>query len=238
MPNESEPQSTDLELLAAAVDRDLGKDDSRWFHPRGYDSVAIAILDSIYSTGNRYSRVTNALNRYRKARSSDGADPTNDTASDLISAVARWGGITGLVEKTNRWKTSTQQGAPTKAEAALNAAEILAAHNLETVADVQKALTSKDQQEVSPVKKQWLDITGQRSGLTWTYFLMLCQIPGVKADRMIVRYVKSALDREIAAKEASSLVGALAQTRGISEIRLDHTIWRKESGREIFRDAL
>lgn len=67
-----------------------------------------------------------------------------------------------------------------------------------------------------------------------TYFLMLCGVPGVKADRMVVANVSKAVDRSVTPAEASALVGALADRLSVGHIKLDHAIWRKESGREVY----
>ncbi|MFN2319004.1 MAG: hypothetical protein ABR500_04920 [Dermatophilaceae bacterium] len=115
MQDRSDPR---VERLASVLEGDLGTDPARWFHPAGYDSVALAVLDSIYSTGNQYTGVVNALNKYRAARRGEGRDPDHDGAGDLVAAVDRWGGTSALVERTNKWKTSTKAGAPSKAEAA------------------------------------------------------------------------------------------------------------------------
>lgn len=224
----------DGDRLLAAVEADLGLDASRWFTPDGYHSVALAVLDSIYSTGNHYTSVINALNAYRAARRDEGADPEHDTAADLVAATDRWGGVDGLVERTNRNRCWARSTAPFKAEAAYQAAKLLTEHGLNTRVDVQAALTDPAAQEASPVKKAWRSLPGQSSLLTWTYFLMLCGVPGVKADRMVLAYVSRALDRDVDAREAASLVGEVADRIGVNRTKLDHTIWRKESGREIY----
>lgn len=63
---------------------------------------------------------------------------------------------------------------------------------------------------------------------------MLCGIPGVKADRMIVAYVGNALGGKLGEREAATLVGDLASHLKVSRTKLDHAIWRKESGREVY----
>ncbi len=233
----SEDSAAEVDLLARAIERDLGLDPSRWFSPRGYDSVALAVLDSIYSTGNRYTSVVNALDKYRVARRAEGADPNSDTASDLVEATDRWGGIDALVANTNRCRTSTKKTAPFKAEAAYHAARILADHGLNTRAGVHVALIDPELQEGSPVKAAWRDLPGQSSLLTWTYFLMLCGVPGVKADRMVVAYVSRALGRPADSKRSASLVGQVADRIAVNRTKLDHAIWRKESNREVYLDG-
>ena len=235
---EQSRDEADIELLSALVAAELGTDGQRWFTPDGYDGLALCVLDSIYSTGNRYSSVLRMLARYREARLEEGGDPYSDGPSDLLSAAERWGGTDGFVAQTGyRWRVSTQPGAPFKAASALGAARVLQRAGLETVPDVRGALTDRASQEASPIKKEWIKLPGQRSGLTWTYFLMLAGVPGVKADRMVVRYVSRALGRETDPRESALLVAAVADRYGLSQTRLDHAIWRKESGRAIFTDS-
>lgn len=225
------------DALMEVVKTELGVDASRWFTPEGYDSVSLAVLDSIYSTGNHYTSVVNALNAYREARRGEGADPDRDTATDLVEATDRWGGVEGLVERTSRCRAWASTSAPFKADAAYGAARLLAEHGLNTRDEVRAALSDPAAQEESPVKKAWRGLPGQSSLLTWTYFLMLCGVPGVKADRMVVAYVSRALGREVSAREAAAVVGEVADRIGVDRTKLDHAIWRKESGREVYLDG-
>lgn len=227
--------TTDEELLRARIIKEFGKDPESWFCPDGYQSVALAILDSIYSTGHVYQGVINLIDRYCELRRKEEGDPKTDTATDLIEAFERWGGVEGFALKTkNRWRTSSSLQAPYKAYAALEAAKILAAHSIETAGDVVNRLTERESREHSDIAKEWLAITGQSSGLTWNYFLMLLGIPGVKADRMVIRFVTETLDRpkDVSAKEASRLVEAVADDLNLNYIQLDHTIWRFQSERD------
>lgn len=223
--------TSDVGRLVRHIRDELGDDPEPWIAPDGYDSVALAVIDSVYSIGTRYSGVVNAVNRYRTARSEEGADANVDTASNLADAAERWG-VQGLVERTNAWRTSTQSDAPRKAEVVAKAAPILATHGMETVADVRAQLTEPAAQDASPAKAQWVALPGQRSGLSWNYFLMLCGVPGVKADRMVVRFVTRAVG-PVTPREARSLVLDAAADLGIDAIRLDHAIWRLESGRPV-----
>ena len=234
----------DVSRLSAVVVADLGTDDQRWFTPDGYTGVALCVLDSIYSTGNQYSSVVKMISRYRQARRYEAGDPEFDGPVDLLAAADRWGGTDGFVSRTrSRWRVSTKPDAPFKAVAALGAARVLDQAGLSTVADVREARTDHSKQEQSVVKKEWVSLPGQRSGLTWTYFLMLAGVPGVKADRRIVRYVSRALGHQVGVVEAASLVAAVAAVaavadrRGLSQTKLDHAIWRKESGRDVFSDG-
>lgn len=227
--------TTDEDLLRDRITEELGTDPESWYRPDGYQSVALAILDSIYSTGHVYQGVINLIDRYCELRRKEEANPKIDTATDLIEAFERWGGVEGFALKTkNRWRTSSSLQAPYKAYAALEAAKILAAHSIETASDVVDRLTERESREHSDIAKEWLAITGQSSGLTWNYFLMLLGIPGVKADRMVIRFVTETLDRpkDVSSKEASRLVEAVADDLKLNYIQLDHTIWRFQSKRK------
>lgn len=103
----------DVQKLLNYITSHFGIDPERWFHPEGYQSIALAILDSIYSTGNRYTGVLNLVNRHRGPRANEGSHPEADTATDLIETFYRWGGDEEFVLKTNnRWRTSSQLHAP------------------------------------------------------------------------------------------------------------------------------
>ncbi len=235
MTDETTSGATDLDKLREAVAEDAGTDPGRWHIPAGYPALAPCVLDSIYSTGNRYTSVVRMLGSYRALRATEGADGSTDSPSDLVAAGERWGGAAGFAERTGyRWRAWSNQSAPLKAAVALEAAALLDAHGLHTVDDVRRALTDPDAQERSEVKRQWLRLPGQRSGITWGYFLMLAGVPGVKADRMVVRYTRNALGRTVSSTEAAALVGALADQLGVSRTVLDHAIWRLESGRPVY----
>ncbi len=222
----------DVQKLLTRVTTQFGSDPNRWFHPDGYQSVALAVLDAIYSTGNRYTGVINLVNRYRELRIAEKADPQTDTATHLVDAFHRWGGVDEFVHKTNnRWRTSSRLSAPYKAYAALEAARVLERHSIQAVSDAKDRLNSRESRERSDTAREWLAIRGQSSGLTWNYFLMLVGIPGVKADRMVIRFVSQVLQRGVSTKEASRLVEAAADILGVNYIHLDHTIWRFQSGR-------
>lgn len=63
---------------------------------------------------------------------------------------------------------------------------------------------------------------------------MLAQIPGVKADRMVARYVARAIGvgpEPLSGQRAADLVKRVAGLMGWNVIHLDHAIWRVESGR-------
>lgn len=227
-----------LEALQVACDRDLG-DSTLWYQPDGYpDSLALCIIDAIYSTGAHYSSVVNVVGRYREHRTNQGWNPDADGATELLAHIDELGGVDRWAgEIGNRRPTSTAKDAPLKAEAIRQVAEGLLAINLRTAGDLR---TAADGDALDAAKRVWTSVPGQRSGITWEYGLMLAGVPGVKADRMVVRYVARAIGKPVAdvsPVEAGHLVKRLATRNGWDAIRTDHAIWRFESGRPVNDDG-
>lgn len=234
------PASDDelLDLLGQACASDLG-DPDLWFAPDGYpDSLALCIIDSIYSTGAHYSSVVNVVRRYRDARRADGGDADADGVTELLASMEARGGPDDWASTVgNRRPTSTAKGAPLKATAIHGLATGLAGAGVSTADAFRSAVSDSRHDEL---KALWRSTPGQRSGITWEYALMLMGVPGVKADRMVVRYVACAIGRttaDVPTTKAAELVRRLAQQNGWDVIRTDHAIWRFESGRPVNREG-
>ncbi|MGY4653768.1 heme peroxidase [Mycobacterium sp. URHB0021] len=224
-----------LEALRIACNRDLG-DPDLWFEPDGYrGSLALCVIDSIYSTGAHYSSAVNVVRRYRDYRAKQGGDANADGTSELLTTIDELGGADYWASRIgNRRPTSTAKGAPLKAEAILQVAEALSNLSIHSADELRAAAANVN--SLRSAKRAWTATPGQRSGLTWEYALMLAGVPGVKADRMVTRYVARALDREVdevSRADAADMVRRLAQVNGWDVIRTDHAIWRFESGRPV-----
>lgn len=229
----SKVEQDPVQALYDACQRDLG-DPDLWYDPDGYpDSLALCIIDSIYSTGAHYSSVVKVVGRYRKDRATKGGNADADGTAELLASFIESGGPDLWASKIgNRRPTSTSKGAPLKAEAIQQIATNLSDLSIRTTADLRSAAMSNS---LNHVKSAWTSTAGQRSGITWDYALMLARIPGVKADRMVVRYVTRAVGRssEVSSTEAATLVRKVADRMKRDVIRLDHAIWRFESGRPV-----
>lgn len=225
----------DVAALMSACERDLGNPDD-WHNPSGYpDSLALCVIDSIYSTGAKYSSVVNVVNRYRAHRAEAGGDADTDGLNELIASIDALGGADGWATQIgNRRPTSTAANAPLKSVAIRQVAASLVELGISTTAELH---ASNQADALTNLESAWRAAPGQRSGITWDYALMLARIPGVKADRMVIAYVARAIgtvSNRLAPSTVAALVSEVAQLKGWDVIRLDHAIWRFESKRPPF----
>jgi hypothetical protein len=84
-----------------------------WSAPPGYpDSLALAVLDAVWSIGIRYATTRGDVARYTMQRRFAGGDATHDNLTDLLALYDRLGGtdaFTATIGTMNR--VSTQPGA-------------------------------------------------------------------------------------------------------------------------------
>jgi hypothetical protein len=221
------------------VCRGIFGDETRWIAADGYPrSLALCIIDSIFSTGSHYTSVINVVNRYRAYRRAAGGDADQDGTMELLNTfkdvgddAAAW--ADEVVD--NRKPAHTQKNAPLKAEVIRQAANKLHKLGYRTRDDLHRA-SAKDV-HLSGLKDAWLHLPSQRSGVTYNYLLILAGFQSVKPDRMVIRFIKEHAelrDREITTSEATALVKHVAELYPTEPRRLDHVIWRHVSGRDVF----
>jgi hypothetical protein len=200
-----------------------------WKTPDGYPtSLGLCILDSIWSIGVNYDHhVIPVLNRYRDLAADEGRDASFDTPCDVATTIEQLGGAEPFARAVkSRHRTSSTNGI-LKAEAVEQAAHVFRMSNIAT--------TGEFAARKAEVKRQWHQIRGQRSGVSWRYLLMLAGIDGIKPDRMIHGYLRAAIGATVTNEEAVELLTAVQQ--GWPEPRptlleLDHAIWRYQSRRK------
>jgi hypothetical protein len=218
-----------LPAMVASVEALLGSPDT-WEAPGGYDSVGLAMIDAVWSIGVRYQSVENVIARYRAERLASGHDADVDRPKDVRRFIEACGGPEGFaVRMRNRQRTSSRNGI-LKAEAVLNEARILEHESVHVLAD----LAGASEERLDHLRRRWSTVPGQASGISWRAFSMLIGLAEVKPDRMIRRYVASALGRSgesaVGIEEARDLVLATAAHLGISPRQLDYAIWSYQSG--------
>lgn len=212
-------------------------DESRWITADGYpDSLALCIIDSIWSTGPTYQSVQNVVSRYRAYRTAQGGDASTDGTGELRETIDRVGGGVGFADTVeNHKRAHTRKGALLKAEVVDEAARALEEIGIRTMADV-RAEYAQDK-DLTRIEKTWLELTSQRSGVTFNYFVVLAGYQSVKPDRMIYRFIEKhtgLTSRQLGTRRATELIRRVADAYPTEARKLDHIIWRHESGRDIF----
>lgn len=202
--------------------------------PGGYrDGLALCVIDSVQSTGVNYTSVGKVLDRYRTYRRAQGADPAVDGAVELLATLDEFDGPDAWASRIGTRNRTSTRGGILKAEAIRDAARVLTANGIGTTAALRAA--ADDEALLEQVRKAWCAVKGQRSGITWRYVLMLAGVPGVKPDRMIIRFVADALGvprRSVGSEFAAEIVTAAAPELDMSATALDHAIWRFQRGRK------
>ena len=218
-----------LLAMVVSVTALLGSPDS-WDTPDGYDSVGLAMIDAVWSIGVRYQSVQNVIARYRAERLAGGHHAEADRPEDVRSFIEASGGPEGFALRVrNHQRTSSRNGI-LKAEAVLHEARILERESVAVPAD----LAGASEERLQHVRARWSAVPGQASGISWRAFCMLVGLAEVKPDRMIRRYVATALGRSgetaVGVDEARDLVMATAAHLGVSPRELDYAIWSYQSG--------
>lgn len=237
--------SVTTDLTAAAqrlteVCRSIFGDESRWITADGYpDSLALSIIDSIYSTGSKYQAVINVVNEYRAYRKAQGGDADREGTSELLQTFKEAGGSAGWAELVNNRKPAhTKKNAPLKAEVIPRGAERLQADDLEITTQDELRAAYANKENRKKLKEAWLHLPSQRSGVTYNYLLILAGFQSVKPDRMVIRFVAehAGLDGEkLTPMEVADLIQQVAELYPTKPSRLDHVIWRHVSGRDTFK---
>lgn len=198
-----------------------------WEIVDGYpNSLALATIDSIQSINLSYTAVTNVIKRYRGYRK---VDANSDGSRELLTTFSGLGSTQAWIDQIGTYnRVYGSKKAAYKAEVIRQAAQLLVNHRIFNVSDFH----ALEKMRLEEVRRAWCALPSQSSGLSWTYFMMLLGIEGVKADRMIRSYVARALGRaDVSAEDAAALVTEVAAKKNWRAIDLDHEIWLVQSGR-------
>ena len=223
-----------VDAVIVACDN-LLPDPSIWEPSDGYPtSLALCVIDAIWSMGVRYGNVRNILQRYRDLRSGQGADAEQDNLGDLLAVVEGLGGVHEFIRSVgNRQKVSTSPGAKLKGEVVVAAAKSLRDIGIDSMADFLAA----EEANGSSVRSVWTTLPGQGSGTSFRYLRILAGLEDVKPDRMVRRFVARALglgdvaESSVKEDQAVDLVRKTAEHFGVSERTLDGELWKYESSR-------
>lgn len=219
----------EIQTLVKYCEDNLG-DKTLWQTPEGYpDSLALCIIDSLYSTGSHYTSVVNVITKYKTT------EGTSHGAQDLLDSIEEAGGPRGWAENVvgNLKPAHTKAHAPLKAEIIERAAQLMVDLGIDTVEELRTVVEASPQE--NPVHTGWKKLPSQSSGVTYNYLLILAGMPSVKPDRMILRFLADALgkDSDLYFDRAVELIQATADELQVSSRTLDHIVWRAASGREL-----
>jgi hypothetical protein len=223
------------------VCRGIFGDESQWIAADGYPhSLALCIIDSIFSTGSHYKSVINVVNEYRAYRRAEGGHADSDGTAELLATFADVGDdAAAWADKVvnNRKPVHTKKNAPLKAEVVRQAAEKLKELGYTRREHLHRAYA--EDKELKALKNAWIHLPSQRSGVTYNYLLILAGFQSVKPDRMVTRFIKEHAElgeRELTPFEAADLIRQVAELYPTEARRLDHVIWRHVSGRDVFKE--
>jgi hypothetical protein len=200
----------------------------------GYpESLALCIIDAIQSTGVTGASVKKVLGRYRGHRLAQGGDPESDGAVALLGtfhdlgSAEMWARMIG-----NPTRTSTEPDAPLRATAIEAVATAISDVEIYSAADLREIARYADL--TATLHAVWTGVVGQRSGVSWRCVLMLAGVPTLAPDRILIRFVASALGLDPAAVEpefAAEAIGRAAADLAVSPTALDHGAWRWQRAR-------
>lgn len=220
--------------------REVFGDPDRWIRSTGYPkSMALCVLNSIYSIGGNYSATTNVVARYLKAREQEGANAYRDSTADLLAAVERWGGSAEFAKviKNERPASPRSKTPVLKAEVVRRAAVVLEDAKAGTVEGFKANYSDGEARE--SLRKAWLALPSQRSGVTYHYLLILAGYDSVKPDRWVNRFITDAIGPDFGrftVDEAIGMVKGAARSMKVMAKDLDHVIWRKQTGQKYVLD--
>src|SRR5699024_12817097 len=135
---------TDAEIktLVTYCETNLG-DPTVWTTPDGYpNSLALCIIDSIYSTGSHYSSVVNVIERYKES----GGE--NDGAQALTRSIKEAGGAREWATTIahNLKPANTRPGAQLKAEIIEQAAGLMTELGIDTLHDLRSKVEDRSEE--------------------------------------------------------------------------------------------
>ena len=198
-----------------------------------YQSLPLCVIDAVFSIGVKYASTENTVKRFceyfgfqRLSRVKYPDISTQLSIADFVKLYDNYG-IDWMTEQVyqNRQRTSTRSGI-LKSEAALRFSETLLEFGVYFFQDIDNVIG--DPNFETAIKK----IPGQGSGISLRYFYMLAGSDDyIKPDRMMARFIWSALNKSLSVEETHRLVVETckilaAENPLLTPRSLDHAIWQ------------
>lgn len=214
--------------LVTALRRDLSSADLTLPDEYRYASLPLCVIDAVYSIGVTYEVTRRTVTRWCEAMGWPrvrGQGVREHSLSDFLNAAACYTPDALASEVfQNRQRTSSRSGI-LKAEAATMFACALVDAGIHTICDVE------DEGSLNAAAIEVRRIPGQGSGISWDYFRMLAGSDDhVKADRMVCRYIATALDEVVPTQpsRARDLLIAAAREMGETPRSIDYAVWQRQ----------
>lgn len=197
-----------------------------------YHNLPLCIIDAVFSIGVRYTSTENTVKRIcdyfniTRLREKELAPTSEQLSVSAFLQLHKGLNLPEMAEKVyqNKQRTFTRNGI-LKAEAVYHFAKVVQSFGAEYLQDVDRILGNE------LLECEIAKIPGQSSGLSTRYFYMLAGDENfIKPDRMIRRFIYSAIQRELSFDECQNLLVA-AHAELVEEYplltprSLDHLIW-------------
>lgn len=198
----------------------------------GYHNLPLCIIDAVFSIGVNYASTENTVKRFcdyfgvTRLRDKELAPISEQLSVSEFLQLHIGLTLPEMAEKVyqNKQRTSTRNGI-LKAEAVYHFTKVVQSFGVEYLQDVGMILGD------ALFEGEIVKIPGQASGLSTRYFYMLAGDENfIKPDRMIRRFIYSAIQRELSLNECQELLVS-AHAELVKEYplltprSLDHQIW-------------
>jgi hypothetical protein len=191
------------------------------------NSLAECVIDAIWSERVRYSTVREIIDRYRAYRALQGADADVDGARELAASFAI--GLEGWIEQIGNHQRAYSRGrAPYKAELVHLAAEAAVAAGVETAAQLRDGHTASSA-PFRDLRRRWLELPSQHSGLTFERLLLVAGIETVPPDPWLEEFASKAVGAPMGDHATIALIEAAAKVMDVAPLLLRNAIWQYQN---------
>ncbi|WP_434591734.1 hypothetical protein [Brevibacterium sp. 1718] len=194
-------------------------------------SLALCILDAIYSTGSHPTAVDKVVARYIAQHGEAHG------AKSLRYSIAAAGGARPWAEfeACNLKPASTRPGAVLKAEVVDDATRVMADYGIDDVGDLLEAVGEGVGNDAfsNDVSKAWRALPSQSSGITWLHLLMLAGCPQFEVDDKVVGYLAEVADPEadLTVDYVHDEIHAVARVLDTEVSAVRRIVWQASHGR-------
>jgi hypothetical protein len=197
-----------------------------------YRHLPLCVIDSVFSIGVRYQGVTNTINRFCNYFCIDKFSSNKELTVSGVLTLIEGESIQHITDKifVNRQRTSSVNGI-LKTEAVIHFLKTLQKFHFESLSDVKRFAGNSELEDAIRL------IPGQRSGISFKYFLMLAGTDDlIKPDRMIQRFLESLGIKSIDLSESQILFNSVVEQMNSSGFnltprKLDNLVWNYQRQR-------